>query len=354
MNKKRFLFLSTCLKGYKGTLLNVLISSVLVTFLGMNWPLVYRFIINRVFYEGSFAELGFIFVLYLSLFLAEKFLQYIWKLSEAMLSSYFLYDLRKKIYGKVFSLKKAEKEKYGSGVLLDIINNDVQQIYSFVVDEGVFAITCFIRLIMAIVYMYFINSLAAYFIVALVIINYFLSKVLKKCFMRYYAKYKKGLEEYNDHVLDILAGLKEIKFLSAGPYIEQKIVQRAKVLYGLQEKQMMEEVKRENSNLVLNTISEIILYIVAAISVISGQMLLGDFVSLMIYYGWAKIFFGVFAQLFTGASKSFVSLDRIVQVFECESEALGGEKVDYGDIICRKPETLILQHFWLSLFLICY
>lgn len=338
MKNKRFSFLFACLKGYKGTLLNVLISSILVTFLGMNWPLVYRFIINRVFYEGSFAELKFIFVLYLSLFLAEKFLQYIWKLSEAMLASYFLYDLRKKIYDKVFSLKKAEKEKYSSGELLDIINNDVQQIYSFVVDEGIFAITCFIRLIMAIVYMYFINNVVAYFIVMLVIINYFLSRFLKKCFLRHFVKYKKGLEEYNNYVLDILSGLKEIKFLAAGLYVEQKIVDRTKKLYGLQEKQMMEEVKRENSNLVLNTLSEIILYIVAAISFISGQMLLGDFVSLMIYYGWAKIFFEVFAQLFTGASKSFVSLDRIIQVFDCESETLDGEKVIYGDIIFSNVE----------------
>lgn len=338
MNKRRISFLLTCLKGYKGTLSNVLISSVLVTFLGMNWPLVYRFIINSVFYEGTFSELKFIFVLYLSLFVAEKFLQYIWKLSESMLASYFLYDLKKKIYDKVFSLKKAEKEKYSSGELLDIINNDVQQIYFFIVDEGVFAITCFIRLMMAIMYIYFINDVVAYFIVALVVINYFLSRFLKKCFMRHYAKYKKRLEEYNNYVLDILAGLKEIKFLSAGLYIEQKIVERTRKLYSLQEKQMMEEVKRENANLGLTILSEIVLYIVTAASVTLGQMLLGDFVSLMIYYGWAKIFFGVFAQLFTGASKSFASLDRIMHVFDGESETLNGEKVNYGDIIFSNVE----------------
>lgn len=323
----------TCLKGYNGTLINVFVSSVLVTFLGMNWPLLYRFIINRVFYEGSFKELGFIFVLYLSLFLAEKFLQYIWKLSEAILGSFFLYDLRTKIYDKIFSMKKKDRERYSSGELLDVLNNDVQQIYAFIVNEGVFAVTCFVRLIMSIVYMYFINRIVAVFIITLVIINYILSKFLKTCYMKYFVKYKDTLEKYNNYIMDILLGLKDIRFLSAESYIEEKVLKKIQKIYGLQEKQMLEDTKRENANLILNILSEVVLYIVAAFSVFSGKMLLGDFVSLMIYYGWAKIFFRVFAQLFTGASKSFISIDRIETLLNYEDENLQGEKLEEGDIV---------------------
>lgn len=333
MNKKRFMFILTCLTGYKGTLINIFVSSVLVTFLGMNWPLLYRFIINRVFYEGSFQELGFIFILYLSLFIAEKVLQYIWKLSEAILGSFFLYDLRKKIYDKIFLMKKRDRERYSSGELLDILNNDVQQIYEFIVNEGVFAMTCFVRLVMSIVYMYFINSIAAIFIVALVIINYYLSKFLKKCYMKYFVKYKDNLEKYNNYIMDILLGLKEIRFLSAESFIEKRVFKRTQELYGLQEKQMLEDIKRENANLILNTLSEVILYIVATFSISSDNMLLGDFVSLMIYYGWAKIFFGVFAKIFTGASKSFISIDRIETLLNYDDENLQGDKWEKGDIV---------------------
>lgn len=87
VKKNCYIFIYKQLKGYRGTVLNILISSILVTFLGMNWPLVYRYIINSVFYNGSLSELKFIFLVYILLFFSEKTLQYIWKLSEAVIAS---------------------------------------------------------------------------------------------------------------------------------------------------------------------------------------------------------------------------------------------------------------------------
>ena len=81
--------------------------------------------------------------------------------------------------------------------------------------------------------------------------------------------------------------------------------------------------------------SEMILYGAAAYEILKGRMMLGDFVFLMIYYEWAKIFFRIFARFFVGASKSFVSLDRINRLMEEESEPSGtpGNIVTTGDIL---------------------
>lgn len=196
VKKNCYIFIYKQLKGYRGTVLNILISSILVTFLGMNWPLVYRYIINSVFYNGSLSELKFIFLVYILLFFSEKTLQYIWKLSEAVIASDFVFKLRKMLYQKIFTLNMSDKERYSSGEILDIINNDVQQVYTFLVDEGVFAITCFVRLIMAMIYIYYINKYASFFILFLTIINYLISKYLRDRFMIYFREYKKRLENY--------------------------------------------------------------------------------------------------------------------------------------------------------------
>lgn len=332
LKNSRYRYLWKWLRGYKGTLLNVLISSVLVTFLGMNWPLVYRYIINQVFYGGSFDELGFVLIVYLSLFVTEKVLQFIWRLADASMASDFIYRVKSELYQKVFSLKMTSKENYSTGEILDILNNDVKQLYTFLIDEGVFAVTCFVRLIMAITYIWFINSMAAVFIFVLVIVNYFLSKYLKKKFLVYFKTYKKKLEKYNSFLLDMLDGLKEIKLLSAADFARKKVIGQLAELGQLKRKQLFEETNRDICNDSLNVISEMVLYAAATYEVIRGNMLLGDFVSLMIYYEWAKIFFRIFVQLFVGASKNFVSLDRINKLMDTESEPEGGEKVSAGDI----------------------
>lgn len=337
MNTKliRYRSLWKWLHGYKRTLATVLLSSLLVTFLGMNWPFVYRHIINQVFYDKSLDKLNFILTVYALLFVTEKILQLIWRLADAVIASDFLYSIREHLYEKILSLNMASKESYSSGQLLDILNHDVDQIYTFLVDEGVFAVTCFVRLLMAVIYIYLINRLATVFIIILVMVNYFLSAYLKKKFMVHFKAYKKSLEKYHGFLLDILAGLKEIKLLSAVGYAKDKVTEQLAVLGDLKKKQMLEEAWQDIFHDGLYIFSEMILYGAAAYEILKGRMLLGDFVSLMIYYEWAKIFFRIFARFFVGASKSFVSLDRINRLMEEESEPAGtpGDIVTTGDIL---------------------
>lgn len=331
-SKERFFAIWGILKGYRGTLLNAFISSILVTFLGMNWPMVYRYIINKVFYEAEMEQLKFIFVIYITLFVAEKLLQYIWKLSEGILASDFIYDLEKKIYKKMYLMKLSEKEKYSSGEILDILNNDTQQLYRFLVDEGVFAVTCFVRLILALSYTFFISRVAAVYVFALVLINYAISKKLKRRVMKYFSQYKNKLEEYNHLVIDILTGLREIKLFNAGNSFRNKFKKKTLELFNLYESELNEETNKDNINIIANSISELVLYIIAAFVIFYKKIMLGDFISLMIYYEWIKIFFGVFMQLFTNASKSFMSLDRIIDFFKCEEENCEGDRFINGDI----------------------
>ena len=331
--KKRYGYIYRWLYGYRGVMLNVLISSVLVTFLGMNWPLVYRYIVNKVFYDGSIHELWFILVVYAMLFVSEKALQFIWKLSEAVIASDYTYKVQKILYKKYYTIKMSEKEKYSAGEILDILNNDVKQIYTFLIDEGIFAITSFIRLIMAMIYIFLINKAASVFILSMVVINFYLSKYLRNRLMKYYEKYKINLEQFNSFLIDILTGLKEIKLFSSALYIKEKFISKTMNLCGLQKEQLIEQTYREIASDILSSCAEGILYVAAAFSIINGNMLLGDFISLMIYYEWAKIFFAIFTQLFSGASKSNVSIDRINKLMNAQDENDEGKDVINGDII---------------------
>ena len=169
----RYQYLWKWLHGYKRILFLVLISSLLVTFLGMNWPLVYRHLINQVFYQRDFKKLERVLLVYAALFVAEKILQLIWRLADGVMASNFVYSVKNTLYEKIFSLNMASKENYSTGELLDIMNQDVQQIYTFLMDEGVFAITCLIRLIMAVIYISIINPYASFFILFLVLVFMF-------------------------------------------------------------------------------------------------------------------------------------------------------------------------------------
>lgn len=274
----------------------------------MNWPLVYRHLINRVFYQRDFQKLKSVLIVYALLFFAEKILQLVWRLADGAMASNFVYTVKKRLYEKIFSLKMASKEAYSSGELLDIMNQDVQQIYTFLMDEGVFAITCLVRLIMAVIYIYVINPFASFFILFLVLVNYFLSKYLKERFLVCFKEYKKKLEGYQGFLMDILMGLKEIKLLNAAGHGKEAVICRLSELGDLKKKQLFEETYRQISQECLHIVSEMALYAAASYEIANGRMLLGDFVSLMIYYEWAKIFFsGLYPAFHRNAEKLYVS-----------------------------------------------
>lgn len=191
---------------------------------------------------------------------------------------------------------------------------------------------------MAIIYILTISYQVGIFIIILVVTHYFITKFLNKKYQAIYKAYKSQFEKYNVFLMDIISRLKDIRLLNAFKYIKKLYIIKEKAVLLGNQKLVIQNSLRKSYEIVLESISDIILYSVSALVIIKGKMQLGDFIALMIYYEWAKLFLPISANAIVGLTRNFVSVDRIIEFLNLEDEIGGSETCEYGDIEIKNLE----------------
>lgn len=328
----RIKFLKKYLNDYKWATINIAISSILVTIIGIHWPLIFKLIVDEVFINKSIDVLWYIIGLYLTMFLFEKFIQFLWRLSDGVLSTEFLDDIRQDIFKKIFALKSIEKDNISSGQVVDILNNDTKKVYELIVSEGILTFTSFLRFLISIVYICIFNLKVGLVIILLIPSTYLLSNFFKNRFKVYASKLKLEEQNYNIWLLDILSGLREIKYLSSTFYVRKKFFLKLKRMCFLDIKQEVESTHNNNSQQMLNYLSDIIIFSIIGYAILYESMTIGEFVAVNIYYGWSKYFFKNVISFFINKETMFLSIDRIINLLDLKEESTGDGEFENGDI----------------------
>lgn len=331
MNKK-YNFLLKYMSPYKGVFINIFVTAIFVTMIGMNWPYIYKIIIDDIFYKKSMDVFVFIVILYLVIFIVEKLLQLLWRLADACIATEFLTDIRKDLYIKAFNFKATIKDESSAGVYIDIINNDVDQIFPYVTEHTIHAIISALRLVLTVFYTCYINLTIGIAIAIMIPLNYFFSSFIKKRFKKYLLEYRKSQQEYQSWIMDILNGLKEIKYLSSAYYVKTKFFEKLRKLVLLETKQTIETAHGNNGLMVLNFLSDIVIYSLSAYLITRGKMTVGGLISVMLYYEWGKAFFVRMSAFLINREKNSVAIDRILDFLGKEEETSGEGEFLNGDI----------------------
>lgn len=335
MINQRIKFLKKYLGNYKGATINITISSILVTIIGINWPLIFKLIVDEVFINNSVEILKYLIGLYFFMFLFEKFIQFLWRLSDVILSTELLDSIRQDIFKKIFLLKSEEKDNISSGQIVDILNNDTKKVYELIVSEGILTITSFLRFLISITYICLFNIKVGLVVIFLIPLTYFLSNYFKNRFKVYVSKLKREEAIYNSWFFDILSGLRELKYLSSTYYVRKNFFLKLKRMCFFDIKQEIESSHNDNSQEMLNFISDIIIYAIIAYAIIFDSMTIGEFVAINIYYGWSKYFFRNVISFFVKKERMFLSIDRIINLLNLQEEEKSNGKFENGDIVLK-------------------
>lgn len=330
--KRNMKMINSFSKDYYFVFLNVFIASILTTLIGMNWPLIYKFIIDRIFIYGELNDLKIVILIYLLTFFFEKILQLSWKGSDAIITSEFMGNIKLKVYDTVLKLKLKDYENYSSGEVIDILNNDIEQLRNFLIFEVIFSLTSFIRLLMAIFYIARIDTVIGAIIVVVVFINYFSNMFVRRANKKLINELHTEKEDYTAYLYDTVIGSNEISLLNSQKMILKIFSNKLSTVTNLKMKEKIQESKINNLSLCISILSDLMIYTVSAIRIINGYATLGDFVALMIYYEWTKMFLGCIGTTFYGYDKSMRAIERIYKLLELGKEETEGEDFVYGDI----------------------
>ena len=274
-------------------------------------PLLMQKLIDNAFVLKNLDELYFWATLIITLGFAGIVISSYNQYAYTSLSTKLLFNFRSEIFEKIFYHKKIFFQKYQTGDLLSRLEGDISVIQRFGTDSIFSLTTAFFGLIGAIIIMYSFNPLLCFFSLCLLPIEFL---ILKPLYPKMGEK-TQNLRESSAYMGSfMIESLRYILFFK----VFNSVSKRVEDLNKLQDDNRFKILDQQRLQIVFSQIPVIIsligrTFIVfwGGIQVIQSQMLLGEFIAFLTYFG---IILGPI-QTFLGFLNSFpkvkVSLERI-------------------------------------------
>jgi ABC-type multidrug transport system fused ATPase/permease subunit len=295
------------------------------SFIGITYPYIFGRLVDEVFYKKNMSVFINIVIIYGAIYLVEQLLHLVLNITWAQLMTRFLFVIRKDLFNKTLSLTPKFLSDIHTGDVVKRINNDVEEFMNFIHWNVFYTIASMLRLVLAILALFFLNYKIAMLVIALIPINVLLSKYLgikAKSFYRRKAD-KEGI--LSSWLFEIIKGMREICLLGAENEILKKFTHRTIEIMRIKINSDKVEIVNERLNSSVSLISTLILYVLAGYLVFKGEFTVGAFVASVDYFGRATNLFNSLSQKSIAIQNNIVGIERVQNLLEEESENYEGK-----------------------------
>lgn len=310
-HKFKFIILFTCV--------------LITTFVGSIYPYIFGRLVDEVFYGKDLSVFYQIIIMYGAVFLFNQAFHLILNMSWANLMTRFLYDIRKAIFLKTLAYEGKTLASIHSGDIIYRMGTDVEQFMNYIHWNTFYLAARVIDLILAIGFLSYIFWPFAIFAVAFTPIIVSISRHFAKKVSSIYKSLSDSSGILSSWLFEIIKGLQEVKLLSATKGVISDYTGSTIKIARLQIKANRVEVVSERINSGVSLLWQLVLYIVSAIFIISGNLTLGGFTACVAYFGKCISAFNALNNHLTGISGNMVSVDRVCTALNIECEREDGE-----------------------------
>ncbi len=320
--KKEFLFMSKLFKGKKGRLCALLILIIIGIIASSITPYLFGLLIDSIIAADVISLKR-----YIALFLGFNVLSIMIELIESVIGNDISVrvscEIKQELLEKILFLKAKEQDKYSAGEWMNRLEGDADSIVSYYIDLLSSVIMIVINIMISVIFLINISPLLTVVAILLLPFSYLINYVFRNK-IRFLKKIQKEVEDENYSLINcILNNFKNIKVWQIEGYFINK--------YSLiKEKQ----IKAQKSSLHLslgisllqkvnNQIFEIIILIVSALLIFSGNLSIGGMVSFNTYL--EKLFSAIskFMGLNLDKQNIKISMERIEEIDKKEKECIG-------------------------------
>lgn len=313
---------------FKGSIISVLICIISIGVIRQTFPLLFGYLIENISGEMNGTVIWGIILAYSCLFLCAQILHFIENITYADLFNNMLIQIRENCFNKFCNAKREKITESSKGMLLTIINEDVNQVLDFINNCLINLISVSIELIIILALSFYINWIIATYIVLCVTLSIVVSKNIDKIVKKLHDEQKKNKSEVVSFIVDVLEGRQEIVLMNAFDSISQLYCKmRYKVLkseYRIYTKNVL--IERTNSLIALA--SNIGLMIISCLLVSKGDITVGNYITYAIYFETALAMMNFYGYLAQTRPECQASINRVVKLLDIEQEKNGEERLD--------------------------
>ncbi|HEX2926735.1 MAG TPA: ABC transporter ATP-binding protein [Ruminiclostridium sp.] len=308
------------MKPYSVCFVNLFLTILAASFVYLIYPYIFAFMIDRVFYKGDWNLFKTVVIAYTIIFIGEQAIQIILNMEWAYLVTKFIFDIRRKLFEKIFRIKASFLSNAQTGDLVARLNNDPPQVMELLHWHVLFTASNVIRLIITFVIVFFINMKLAVLMLVVIPASVYISLFFTNKIKNIYEQYRKDYGKYISWIYEMLQGMREIQLFAAERSVAKRFVSFSKKLVHARVRASNIEFVSQTANSLISLLSDLFLYIASAILISNKELSIAGFVATMEYFAMCNYLLRSINDSNFMRQNNKVSIKKVLDILEEETE----------------------------------
>ncbi len=290
------------------------ILSILSSVLTIIYPIIVGTIVDNIGHKSIINTIFLLFIIFLSLFLVNIFLNLILAIYSSNLSK----TLREKLYKKLDILPLSTIEKEQSGNIINLFSIDIENISNGIIQNISKIITGITTIILALLIMLHLNIWITLILVIVSIFMFLISKFIIKNTSELFDRRANMLADLNSYVEEIISSKPTLDNYNYEDTIKEKFKTKNNTLYNYGYKaQFYSSLTNPSTRLISNT-SYVLIGIVGIIFAKIGLLTIGNISSFLLYTNIFTKPFNEISSIFSEIQTAFSSAKRFLRFIKNE------------------------------------
>lgn len=353
--KRRWRCLWDYAKPYKWSFFNAFFCILATSFISMFYPYIFGILVNEVLYSRNMTFFVVVIAVYTIVFFTEQFLHCILAMTWPYQYNTFLLEVRKKIYRKMLALRYQKLTSLPVGDMVSQINWEAESFIELIHRNLAYLLSCTIKLIVIVLIVFFIDWQLGVFMVIMVPVSYMISFYLGKKIGKEQNKVRDSYVGFISWCFEMILGIREIKLFNAQDSVMKQCIEKSEDIIEKNYNVARKEIISDRVCAFFVLLTNVGVYILAALSIYNGRISLGNFMAVVTYFALANEMLVKINKFWGKIHSNYVFIDKIIDLFEMDSEEREENKPDIsirnGDIsfddVCFSYDGkhTILEHF---------
>lgn len=318
--KKRIRVIWEFAKPQKWTFISAEVCLLISYTLELILPLILAVMIDEVLYHKNSNVLLKFVILFIIIYVGWNLTWLIYAFTWQRLNNKFVLNIKMKLFSKILYAKASYMSNANTGDLIARIDGDADQFIHIMQRNMFHLINSIASCVISLLLIARINlSIAVVMIISIVfpiITTHFLGKRVDRLAKHYREKYG----GFIGRVYEILAGMREIKLFSAKPWARSFFLKNQIELSRLDIKNSKVAFVTGKTNDFISLIATLIIYIISALLIFSGNLTVGFFIAIIEYTSSIQGMVKWSLVNYLEWQNRKVNVDRVAEILELDVE----------------------------------
>lgn len=291
-------------------------------------PLNLKRLTDQVLYGQQYELLPEVIQSYVALFVIAAGFNMLYAFVWQSLNNHYIVDIKNEVFRKTIFAKAAFLSNMNSGDIMSRIDGDSEQ-FIHVIQRNLFHFVNSMILCTAIIWMVAqINFIIAIMLIIAAVLPIILTRLCGRFTEKYAGESRAVMGVFTGRLYEILKGFRELRLACADWWVNSQVMEPLKKLIALGNRLRRVDFFVNKGIYLVNLTASLVIYGFSAVLIIQDKLTIGLFLAVIEYVALLHKKFNWMLRIYLDWFARKISIDRVNEVLEQESEREQGEEIE--------------------------